>query len=60
MVAVAAYPTAGGISGKQARMRPSMYPAVLGRTSNSSMVFEIVGVSNFANAAKSIAMQRRL
>jgi hypothetical protein len=37
-----------------------MYPAVLGRTSNSSMVFEIVGVSNFANAAKSIAMQRRL
>jgi hypothetical protein len=37
-----------------------MYPAVRGRTSNSSMVLQIVGVSNFANATRSIAMQRRL
>src|ERR1035438_659320 len=57
MVAVAAYPTAGGISGKQARTRPSMYPAVRGRTANSSIVFEMVGVSNFAKATRSIAMQ---
>jgi hypothetical protein len=37
-----------------------MYPAVRGRTLNSSIVLQIVGVSNFAKAAKSTAMQRRL
>ena len=48
--AVAANPTIGGNSGNAALMRPSIYPRFRGTTSNSSMTFEMVGVSNLANS----------
>src|SRR5579871_5429318 len=55
MVAVEAKPTMGAISGKQARMRPSMKPALRGRTPNSSITFDMVGVSYCARSWRSEA-----
>ena len=50
--AVQAKPTIGGSSGKPARIRPSMKPVLRGRTSNSSITLQIVGVSNWASFSR--------
>src|SRR5438067_2307597 len=57
MAAVEAYPAMGGISGKQARMRQSIYPWLRGRTSKSSMVLQIVGVSNSVRRLRSMGIK---
>ena len=51
-VDVTAYPTIGGISGKQARIEPSMKPVLRGRMSNNSMTLQTVGVSYFVNSLR--------
>jgi len=50
-VEVTAYPTMGGMRGKQALMLLFMNPVFRGRTSKSSMALQTVGVSNRARAA---------
>src|SRR5258708_35212489 len=51
-VEVTAYPTIGGMRGKQALIVSFMNPAFRGRTSNSSIALQIVGVSKRASAAR--------
>src|SRR5436305_1266088 len=51
-VDVTAYPTMGGMRGKQALIVPFMNPVLRGRTSNSSIALQIVGVSKRASAAR--------
>src|SRR5262245_21793856 len=51
-VEVTAYPTIGGMRGKQALIVSFMKPVFRGRISNNSIALQTVGVSNFARAIR--------